>query len=161
MRILVLVFLLVAASGRDRAVEWQPSADLEGFWGGRFAVTQPGERDGSPLTASVAGVLALVPVRAQARPPWLHQSGLEQVGVFHIDFRPFGFAADSSNFGPVAGGRVFQQDSVEISLQPGRSHGGVRMLGVLSGGAIRGSWYHNIPGGSIGTFVLERRSGSE
>ena len=80
-------------------------------------------------------------------------------GVYDVDFSPLGFSSRESGALPGVIARVVPaNDSLYVILSPGTSLFAVRMIGVMSGDTVRGTWTAsgNRTSGGSGRFVMRR-----
>lgn len=148
---------LLALAAAPRITQSGPEGALRGFWIVSFD-REPRESQAVRSDAHVAGELALLSRSWVNRANLLNVSRHTLFGVYAIDFGPFGFDARPSSRVPLAGGRVYQRDSIEIELNPQFDHGGVVLQGkLISADSAAGIWYEKRSGGSKGVFVMQRR----
>lgn len=152
-----------------------PCCALDGRWRVRFVLRSRGQMGPAPRDSVVEGVLTFadtIPDPLGGRFPLPVNVRVEN-GLSDVDFTPFfggRIARDVSTtvMGPRGGnfvremvGEVFNGDSVDITLIPRISHGGVSMWGRISGEVVTGQWEQRAyAGGATGTFEM-RREGPE
>lgn len=157
----------------DMALERAPApcCTLDGTWEARFVLRTPAEMGPAPTDSVVTGTITFAdsipdPFRRRGRPdPYVAVSH----GLSELDFSPFFggriardvsttvFGGTGSTFDREATGVVFNGDSVDVTLIPRISHGGVSMEGAIEGDVIRGRWIQRAyAGGATGVFELRR-----
>ncbi|HEU0302695.1 MAG TPA: carboxypeptidase-like regulatory domain-containing protein [Longimicrobium sp.] len=148
-----------------------PCCALTGTWRVRFVMRHPGMGGWSATDGVVEGVLTFAdsirdPMGGRHAPP---PNVRMEFGLSDVDFTPFfgeRIARDVSTTvtGPTGGnfmremvGTVFSGDSVEITLIPRISHGGVSMRGRIRDGTLSGKWVQRAYGaGAQGAFEMRR-----
>jgi hypothetical protein len=148
-----------------------PCCALTGAWRVRFVLPRRGGQGPAPADSVVEGLLTFAdsipnPLGNRFAPlPNVRR----EYGLSDIDFTPFfggRIARDVSTtvMGPTGGNftretvaEVFSGDSVEITLIPRISHGGVSMEGRVRDGVVRGKWQQRAYAlGAVGTFEMRR-----
>ena len=156
---LVLPMLLaLAACGAPPAAEEPPNARvLDGVWAVDFTLESPLLPGRMPRQQTLHGELALLRNATLGDQPELSGRPTHS-GSYAARFLPFGSEVDGGSGTPALEARLTAGDSVEISLQPG-DPAGVRMLGVLAGDSVAGTWRYDHDRGGIasGRFVMRRR----
>jgi hypothetical protein len=157
-RILLPMLLALAACGSPPAGEEPPNARvLDGVWTVDFTLESPLLPGHMPRQQTLHGELALLRNATLGDQPDLSGRPTHS-GSYAARFRPFGFEVGGGPGTPALEARLTTGDSVEISLQPGHP-AGVRMLGVLAGDSVAGTWRYDHARGGIasGRFVMRRR----
>jgi hypothetical protein len=152
-----------------------PCCVLDGKWHVRFVLRSRSLVGPEPRDSAVEGLLTFAdsvpdPLHDRFPPP---TNVRVENGLSDVDFTPFFggriardvsttvMGATGGNFAREMVGQVFNGDSVEITLIPRISHGGVSMWGRISGGVVTGEWEQRAyAGGATGTFEM-RREGPE
>jgi hypothetical protein len=148
-----------------------PCCALAGTWRVRFVLGRRGGMGPAPSDTVVEGLLTFAdsipdPSGGRFAPP---VNVRQEFGLSDINFTPFfggRIARDVSTsvMGPTGGNfaretvsQVFSGDSVDITLIPRISHGGVSMWGRVQDGVVTGKWEQRAyAGGAVGTFEMRR-----
>ena len=157
---------------RRRALEEAPAKQLVGVWDATLWLERPISltSDAHTPPRSITGTLAFLEDH-QGQLPSEDLSDPTHVGVYDIDFSPFGFQPGDAHAAPVAVARTTAQeatgpgrtaldstrDSVTIVLAPGASRYPCRLTGAFSADSITGVWTAGQALGGGGRFVLRRR----
>jgi hypothetical protein len=148
-----------------------PCCTLEGTWRVRFVLRRRGGLERAPADSVVEGLLTFAdsipdPVGGDFALPVNVRT---EFGLSDVDFSPFfggRIARDVSTtvMGPTGGNfaretvaQLFHGDSVDVTLIPRISHGGVSMRGRMRDGVVTGKWVQRSYGvGAAGTFQMRR-----
>jgi hypothetical protein len=148
-----------------------PCCAMTGTWRVRFVLRRRGMMGPAPADSVVEGLLTFAdsipdPMGGEFALPVNVRT---EFGLSDVDFTPFfggRVARDVSTtvMGPTGGNftretvvQVFSGDSVDITLIPRISHGGVSMWGRVRDGVVTGKWQQRAyAGGATGTFQMRR-----
>jgi hypothetical protein len=148
-----------------------PCCTLAGTWRVRFVLRRRHGLERAPADSVVEGLLTFAdsipdPMGGDFAPPVNVRT---ELGLSDVDFTPFfggRIARDASTtvMGPTGGNfaretvaQLFHGDSVEVTLIPRISHGGVSMWGRVRDGVVTGKWVQRSYGpGAAGTFHMRR-----
>jgi hypothetical protein len=148
-----------------------PCCTLAGTWRVRFVLRRQGGLAKAPADSVVEGLLTFAdsipdPLGGDFAPPVNVRT---EFGLSDVDFSPFfgaRIAPDVSTtvMGPTGGNfvretvaQLFHGDSVDVTLIPRISHGGVSMWGRVRDGVVTGKWVQRSYGpGAAGTFQMRR-----
>jgi hypothetical protein len=146
--------LLTGACGRS-AQELGP-----GEWALTMQTTTPGARYAIPPARSISAALQLTP--AALTPGEISRwgpgtrAGRLEPGLDTFFSLPPG-SVDTASASARGYDSVTYQvagDSLHLVVRPAAGHGGLVLAGRRTNGGASGTWYHELPGGSSGTFVL-------
>lgn len=164
-----------------RAIDFRrvapPCCDLRGEWDLRLQLDTPGRMHPRPAARTTSGVVRLGPrILAPEEGDDLDSLVRPVRGLHEVDLSPFfggPYATDVSTtvFGG-SGGRetLFKEvealiaagDSVEITIIPRMSHGGLSLTGRIRGDSIQGTWFQNAYCcGAVGRFVMIRTAAAD
>lgn len=148
-----------------------PCCALAGTWRVRFVMRRRGGMGPAPADTVVEGLLTFadsIPNPLGGRFP-LPPNVRTEFGLSDVDFTPFFggpvardvsttvMGATGGNFARETVAQVFNGDSVEVTLIPRISHGGVSMEGRVRDGVVKGKWIQRAyAAGAAGTFEMRR-----
>ena len=169
----VALIVLLACGGdsprRREALAEEPARRLVGAWDATFWLDRP---------VTLRSALSSPPRRIEGSMAFLEDhvgtpsveelSDPTHVGVFDIDFSPFGFELRNTNGIPRAVARTVRRatalitslngktmpDSVTIVLDPGTSRFPFRLVGAFTSDSITGTWWAGQALGGGGRFSL-------